>query len=231
MGGIYQQFLSGLRRGGVSKTSHFQLAIPLLPGLSTTFGGHDRAMALRCEAAELPGRQLVSNDSKVYGPTYKTPYESSYQETTLTFLETRELFIRQFFESWMDSIFESRTNLLNYPSYYRTDVQLVQYDMFSTKDIATSNGGFGTDATLDVIAIWNLVQAFPTAVNQMPLAWSEDGFHRVSVTMAFEYYRISQPTKPVEPISTSASPKPPVAATGPDILGKAAKALRGINPF
>jgi hypothetical protein len=217
--------------GRVSKTSNFQLSIPLLPGvLATRFSGHDRAMAIRCEAAELPGRQLVCNDSRIYGPSYKTPYQSAYQETTLTFLETHDLFIRDFFETWMNGIFNSVSNMLNYPAYYRTDISVVQFDMFSTKDVPTTSGGMGLGSTLDVIAAWNLVQAFPTAVNQMPLSWSEDGFHRTTVTMAYEYYLISRPTKPVEQASVAAPPKAPPGVNGPDLSSLLTKVKNSI-PF
>ena len=34
----------------------------------------------------------------------------------------------------------------------------------------------------------NLHRAFPTAVNPMTTAWSDDAFHRVQVTLVYEWY-------------------------------------------
>ncbi len=219
MAGNYQNFLASIRDTGVAKTANFQLSIPQVPGiLLTRFGGYDRLLALRCEATELPGRQLVSNDSRTYGPTYKTPYQSLYQELTLNFLETGDFFIRDFFETWMNNIFNSLTNLLNYPRNYRADVSLTQYDVFSTASKPSAKGELPPDASLDTIATWHIIDAFPTAVNQMPLAWSEDGLHRVTVTLAYEYYLLSKPERPQPQISTGA-PKAPEGSSGDSFLG------------
>ncbi len=225
MAGNYQNFLASIRDTGVAKISNFQLSIPLLPGiLLTRFSGADRLLALRCEAAELPGRQLVSNDSRTYGPTYKTPYQSLYQELTLNFIETGDFFIRDFFETWMNCIFNSHTNLLNYPRDYRTDISLTQFDIFSTVSNSIKKPEFPPDQGLDDIARWNIIDAFPTAVNQMPVAWSEDGLHRVTVTMAYEYYDLSKPDRPQTHISTEA-PKPPKGSARDDFFGSLRKRL------
>lgn len=191
MPGQNSEFLGYINRYGVSKTSHFQLSIPLTfkasakeQNAGSKFSDINRILALRCEATELPGRQIISNDSRTYGPTYKTPYQSLYQEITLNFLETATLLIRDYFEVWLSSIYNPANNLLAYPNDYRCDSTLIQYDVtpIDVKDPASN---------LVPVAAWILRNSFPTAVNQMPLAWSEDGFHRVSVTLAYEYYNLS----------------------------------------
>ena len=45
-----------------------------------------RYLALQCENAELPGRTLATADVKIYGPTFKVPYQSMYGDMNLTFL-------------------------------------------------------------------------------------------------------------------------------------------------
>lgn len=228
MGGIYSDFDAHLRKTGVAKTSHFDVMIPIIPGLMDSnwrFAGYVSELNMRCESAELPGRQLVSNDSRVYGPTYKTPYQSTYQELTLNFLESDNFLIRDVFEMWIDSIFDSGSNTLNYPDDYRVDVTLTQYSMTMPHntplgeflkippDEVNRRYGPPPDHTLPPIAIWKLVKAFPTAVNQMPLSWSEDGFHRVAVTLAYEYYEISKDGAPKTRYS-----KPPDAPRKPGLI-------------
>ena len=61
-----------------------------------------RYLALQCEAAEFPGKTLLTQDSKIYGPTFKVPYQTQYGDTTLTFLCTNEFYERKLFERWMD---------------------------------------------------------------------------------------------------------------------------------
>jgi hypothetical protein len=74
-----------------------------------------RYLALQCEAAELPGRTLQTADVKIYGPTFKVPYQSQYGDTTLTFLCTNEFYERKLFDRWIEAIHPSDTNNLRYP--------------------------------------------------------------------------------------------------------------------
>lgn len=193
MAGQYQEFLSAIYEYGVAKTSHFRLSIPInlrVPS-GESFSDLDRLLGLRCEATELPGRQLISNESRTYGPTYKTPYQSVYQEATFNFLETDTFLIRHFFETWMSSVFDPATNLLSYPQSYRFDINLKQYDVTDGSRPHSVKEPETPTASLEAIAVWEMFNAFPTAVNQMPVAWAEDGLHRTTVTMAFEWYSLT----------------------------------------
>lgn len=209
MAGVYQDFLAHLRKTGVAKTANYQLAVPIIPALQNTFPSYDRTLALRCETTEFPGRQFVTNDSRTYGPIYKTPYQSLYQDITLNFLETSDFFIRTFFELWMNFVWDAEHNTLNFPDSYRMDVGLTQYDMFSTAaKFNDKTGNIDNGAGLDVVATWQLINAWPTAVNQMPVTWTEDGLHRVTVTLAYEWYRIIKPGKPKPAITSGSSTNP-----------------------
>lgn len=193
-GGLYGDFLAHLKDTGVTKTSHFEFFLPSIPqywGMHS-LPGFQEVLRLRCEASELPGRQLVTQDAKIYGPTYKVPYQSLYQEITLTFLETGTLFIRRFFEKWMDQIFNSSTNLSDYPDQWQTECQLLQYDMTGANTSKDRTYGYG----LDRIAIWELHNAFPIAINQMPVSWNEDNFHRTTITLAYQWYSIRKVDNP-----------------------------------
>ena len=186
MAGQFTDFRAYINRYGVAKTSHFTLSVPIvLKGASgAKFSDLNKLLGLRCEATELPGRQLLSNDSRTYGPTYKTPYQSLYQELTVNFLETSTFLIREFFEAWMSTVFNPVTNQLEYPGAYRYPITLTQYDVMP-------ENGDTPNSTLVSIAEWKMHNAFPTAVNQMPVAWAEDGLHRTTVSFAYEWYTLS----------------------------------------
>jgi len=212
MAGLYHEFLAHIRSTGVSKTSHFQAMIPVIltaPGSAAQTG---QTLSLRCESTELPGRQLVTQDNRIYGPIYKTPYQSSYQEITLNFLETQDMFIRKYFELWLDLIYTSASNRLAYPNSYRADILITQFDISPQQAPITEDQPLSNQAptrpllsTLAPLLTWNLISCFPTAVNQMPVSWTEDGFHRVPVTMAYEYYILTEPTQPKKQIKSEGS--------------------------
>ena len=135
-----------------------------------------RYLALQCETAELPGRTLMTHEAKVYGPTYKVPYQSQYNEMTLTFICTNEFWERKLFDRWIEAIMPSDTNNMRYAkddnTRYMTPIKVIQYDDFIKQIYAVE-----------------LVDAFPTGVSAQPLSWSEDGFHRLSVQFAYQRYK------------------------------------------
>jgi hypothetical protein len=135
-----------------------------------------RYLALQCESAELPGKTLATADVKIYGPTFKVPYQTQYTDTNLTFLCTNDFFERKLFDRWMEAIMPSDTNNLRFPkgqqSRYLTNIKIIQYDDFIKQIYAVE-----------------LLDAFPVGVAPQTLSWSEDGFHRLSISFAYQRYR------------------------------------------
>jgi hypothetical protein len=211
-------FLSNIRaKDGLAKPSRFEVVLPIPPYINSFVGNSviekilnfpnsifsdvsdaiasafgrggeqdeysktsnssmSRYLALQCESAELPGRTLQTADVKIYGPTFKVPYQSQYGDTTLTFLCTNEFYERKLFDRWIEAIHPSDTNNLRYPkgekSRYLTNIKIIQYDDFIKKIYAVE-----------------LMDAFPIGVAPQQLSWSEDGFHRLSVQIAYQRYR------------------------------------------
>jgi hypothetical protein len=137
--------------------------------------GLTRYLALQCETAELPGKTIQTEDVKIYGPTFKVPYQTQYAETSLTFLCTNEFYERKLFDRWMEAIMPTDTNNLRFPkgrnSRYLTQITITQFD----------------DLIKQIYAV-NLIDAFPIGVAAQPLSWSEEGFHRVTVQFAYQKF-------------------------------------------
>lgn len=136
-----------------------------------------RYLSLQCESAELPGKALITSDVKIYGPTFKVPYQTQYQDINLTFLCTNEFYERKLFDRWIESIHPTDTNNLRYAkgenTRYLTNVKIIQYDDFIRQIYAVE-----------------LLDAFPIAISPQPLAWSEDGFHRLTIQVAYQKYKV-----------------------------------------
>jgi len=134
-----------------------------------------RYLALQCETAELPGKTFFTADAKIYGPIYKVPYQRSYNDINLTFICTNQFYERKLFERWTEAIMPPDTNNMRFPkgekSRYYTQIKVIQYDELIKR-----------------IYIVNLVDAFPVGIAPQPLSWSDDGFHRLSVSFAYQKY-------------------------------------------
>jgi hypothetical protein len=136
-----------------------------------------RYLALQCESTELPGKVLQTADVKIYGPTFKVPYQTQYTDATLTFLCTNDFHERKLFDRWMEAIMPTDTNNLRFPkgesTRYMTNIKIIQYDEFIRQIYAVE-----------------LLDAFPIGIASQQLNWSEDGFHRLSVQFAYQKYRV-----------------------------------------
>lgn len=149
---------------------------PQDPQSKTSNASVSRYLALQCESAELPGKTLQTADVKIYGPTFKVPYQSQYTDTTLTFLCTNEFYERKLFDRWIESIMPTDTNNLRFPkdeeTRYMTNIKIIQYDEFIKQIYAVE-----------------LIDAFPIGVSSQQLSWSDDGVHRLSVQFAYQKYK------------------------------------------
>ena len=153
--------------------------------IGSAIGGNDtpsanptlsRYLALQCETAELPGRTLLTQEAKIYGPGFKVPYGSQYGEISLGFICTNEFWERKLFDRWIEAIHPSDTNNMRFPkgetTRYMTPIKIIQYDDFIKQIYAVE-----------------LIDAFPIGVAAQPLSWAEDGFHRLSVQFAYQRYK------------------------------------------
>ena len=204
-------FLSNIKgKDGLAKTSRFQVVLPIpvnvykpnssiiekilnLPNsvfndvsdaVNKAIGGEtggsggssiSRYLSLQCESAELPGRNIGTADVKIYGPSFKVPTSTSYSDMNLTFLCTNDFYERKLFDKWLESIHPSDTNNFRFPkgekSGYLTNITVIQYDDFIKQIYAVK-----------------LIDAFPIGIAPQALSWGEDGFHRLSITFAYQRF-------------------------------------------
>ena len=135
-----------------------------------------RYLSLQCETAQLPGKVLQTADVKIYGPTFKVPYQKQFNEMNLGFLCTNDFYERKLFDQWIDAIMPASTNNLRYArdeeTRYLTNIKIIQYDDFIKQIYAVE-----------------LIDAFPIGLAAQDLSWSEEGFHRLSVQFAYQSYK------------------------------------------
>lgn len=182
--------------GSFAKSAKF--AVRIVPSgvnsLLTQRGYTDfmRQFTYLCESAELPGRGFLSYDLRYYGPNLKVPYQSEYQEATMTFLCRAESFERQFFDDWMELINPTSTFDFNYKDSYKCEIQMFQFSEAGRRTTTEPNREANfpsptSSQSSEPVATyaWTLHDAFPILVNPQPVTWADDNFQRLSV--AFTY--------------------------------------------
>lgn len=135
-----------------------------------------RYLSLQCENTEFPGKSFITDDVKVYGPTFKVPYQTMYSDFPVSILCTNDFYERKLFDKWMEAISPTDTNNFRYPkgrdTRYLTNITIIQFDDFIRQ-----------------IYAMELIDAYPISVAPQKLNWAEDDFHRLNVTFSYHKYR------------------------------------------
>ena len=148
-----------------------------------------KKLSFQCEAAELPGRTLATLDARTYGPTKKYPYQTTYNDLSLTFIcmgnttsgPNTGLWEKTFFDTWMNYI--NPTDLYNfrYKSDYQTEITIHHYDTYSSREAENNFENQFLDETYSV----DFFEVFPISVNQLQLGWADDSVLKLTVTFAY----------------------------------------------
>jgi hypothetical protein len=136
-----------------------------------TYGDLDRLLTFKCEQAEFPGREFVTTDARIYGPTYKSPNMSSYGDINLTLLCDNALTQKQLFETWMSLINSPYSFDFNYRDSYVAEVTVEQYNEINKESF-----------------VCTLREAYPVSVTALSANWADDQVHKLQVTLTYRYW-------------------------------------------
>lgn len=177
--------------GGFSKSSRFVARINdkiTGPAGSSVPIGIVSDLSYLCESAEFPGRGLMTTDLRYYGPNFKAPFQSTYEDLNLTFICRDEFLEREYFDDWMEMINPSFSYDFSYPDTYTTRI-----DLFQISDLENK-----------AKYMFSFDKAFPILINPQPVTWADDNFHRLTVTFTYRRWYREKPDERIE----SANPSP-----------------------
>lgn len=140
--------LKGKIGGGISRADRYKV---ILPG---EFGVDGETINTLCRAANIPGRQIVTNERTIGMMTQKMPYAFLSEDVTLTFLLTQDYSLRKYFEEWQSKIIGLDTYEVAYKSEYARTVTIQQLN-------------HGDESVVYGV---NLIKAFPTTINAIELS-------------------------------------------------------------
>lgn len=170
--------------GSLARSAKFLVRI--LPGNTTGsvfLNGSStfmRDFTYLCESAEFPSRGFVSTDVRYYGPNFKMPYQTSYEDLNLVFLCRNDFREREFFDSWMEVINPSSTYDFTYRDNYVCKIEIYQLN-----ELAAESGRSPAPATYK----FSFEKAYPININPQPVTWADDNFHRLQITFTFTRWR------------------------------------------
>lgn len=149
-----------------------------------------RDLSFLCEATELPGRGFMSTDIRYYGPNFKAPYQTVYEDMNLTFICRDKFRERKIFDDWLDMINPVSSYNFFYRKDYTSTIKLHQFA--ETADESRYSFTFE--------------DAYPILVSPQPVTWADDNFHRLTVSFTYvRWYREGfDPIRPVDETTSDA---------------------------
>jgi hypothetical protein len=163
---------------GLAKSCRFVAVIRPIGALIVGYSDIAKDLMYLTEVAEMPGRGFMSAEVRYYGPSQKYPYQSTYEDISMTFLCRSKSLEREFFDDWQWYINPNNTFDFNYKDEYRSVIDLYQYS-----DFDKNNSGGPTAEYM-----FSLNGAYPILVNPQPVTWADDQFTRLSVTFTYDWW-------------------------------------------
>lgn len=117
-----------------------------------------RGIKFRCQATDLPSRQIMAMGREFNAPKKMMPYSSLYQSLIVDFLETDGFDIRTFFDIWQDEIEGANRG---YKTEYYDNLVVPKFTM-----TAYSKNGVP-------LTRWIFKNVFPIAINVSQMNWSQ----------------------------------------------------------
>ena len=200
MAGSITNFISSFQND-LARPNRFDVNIPI-PLTLIQYRNISQRLTFRCENANLPGRTLNTTDQKIYNIVEKFPNQTTYQDMDMTFIVGGDMAEKQFFDAWLELINPTTNFNFKYKGDYATSVTINQYDV-------------NNNLTYTI----ELVDAFPIAINQMDLDWSNDGVHKLTVVFAYTYWKNNSLNNILQSALTAGISGGLSTITGPNGLG------------
>jgi len=157
----------------IARPKLFDVTLTPPSGLQN-FSKTARNLTFRCESTQFPSRTFATTEQRFgSNPTEKHAYHTTYNDIEMSFIVSEDMSEKKFFDAWMNLINPTTSFDFNYRDEYITDFYVFQYD------------GSLSVRTYSIA----LIDAFPISVNQLDLDWSNDNFHKLSVTFAYRYWK------------------------------------------
>ena len=140
-----------------------------------------------CKSAALPASNLGVIEVPFRGRTVKIAGDRTFDTWTATFFNDKDMKIRSYFESWLESMNTHEGNyspnfVPNQTEGYMCDVKVKQLEKHGAE------GG-------QVLREYILKHAFPTNVSQIDLAYdSNDQVEEFTVEFQYSYWFVDTPT-------------------------------------
>jgi hypothetical protein len=150
-------------------------------------------MQFRIESLNIPGRTLTTFDQNYHGPARAIPYRYSQQPVSFSIILSKDMREREVFMRWQDFLVghnrsnHERSNIVAPfdAKYYQDGIGTIKIVQYSYPIIDRFSQGPGQEYKIHTEIV--LHEAYPIAVNDIQMAWGDEGYGKLQVEMRYFY--------------------------------------------
>lgn len=173
---------------GIARLNRFMVELPVITGALPSF----EEMVVLCKTASIPGKGIATHDRTVMTENEKTGYGYIVQEMPLTFYLLNDYGMRDYFDTWMNTIVNQDTHEVSYKTEYQRSIRIHQL-FFPIESRGRASNAIQEKITSNIknnkIYSIELENAFPTTLNSIDFSNDPDVIGEVSVSMAYTKWR------------------------------------------
>ena len=164
MSGIHEFKAMMDKRGGFARPNLFKVAI------SKVAVNKQRDYQMRCFQAQIPGHNIATTDKDI--GFRSIAYQRIYSDVILGFYVAADLAELEFWQGWIDSIIDKRTNHHKYYDIYKGEIAITQENRSG-----------------DPVATWTLHDAYPKQIDPIQLDYgTNDAVMTCNVTLTYRHF-------------------------------------------
>lgn len=170
---------------GIARLNRFMVELPVIAGAIPTF----EEMVVLCKTASIPGKGIATHDRSIMTENEKTGYGYIVQEMPMSFYLLNDYGMRDYFDTWMNSIVNQDTHEVSYKTEYQRSIRIHQlFFPVESRGLASTVVEASNIQQNKIYSI-ELVDAFPTTLNSIEFTNDPDVIGEVSVSIAYTKWR------------------------------------------
>lgn len=164
---MISDFITQVKTRGIARTNHYEVVIPFPSQNSTA----QRLANLFCDTVTLPGLNIATTPSNIYGESREMPYNRNFEPVQMSFYVDSGLELKTQFDSWMENIVNPNTRAIGYYKDYIAPVHIY---------VKTIDGQAPYMITLH--------EAYPKTVNSITLDTASRDIMKMSITLQYKFW-------------------------------------------
>lgn len=162
-----------------------------------------------CDAAEFPGRGFTQQTVRHYGPEFKVPVSTEYEDLTLSIMVRDYWEERRYFDSWMNRINPINQYNFSYRNEYASNIEIypimeIGQPEDPNQPVPGAKGResgvvdelkvFGSNSNPGYISQYRFVfeSAWPVLLSPLQISWADDNIVRLNVQFTFRRWYVDE---------------------------------------